>query len=78
MGEAPRERGRPARMHFRCVPLSFPAMRRPVTLPPGTPWARLKRNRGAVAGRARVEERGEAVPVLCGRDARAPGGDFLP
>ena len=32
-GGAPRERGRPARMLSRCVPLSFPAMRYPATLP---------------------------------------------
>ena len=30
---APRERGRPARMHSRCVPLRFPAMRHPATPP---------------------------------------------
>ena len=30
-----RERGRPARMHSRSVPLSFPAMRRPATPPAG-------------------------------------------
>ena len=28
-----RERGRPARMHSRCLPLSFPAMGHPATLP---------------------------------------------
>ena len=27
---------------------------------------------------SRVEAMGEAVPVLCGRDARAPGGGVLP
>ena len=27
-GGAPRERGCPARMHSRCMPLSFPAMQR--------------------------------------------------
>ncbi len=51
--EAPlRERGRLARMHCVGWPLRFPVMRHTATLPPGTPWARLKRNRGAVAGRA--------------------------
>ena len=35
-----RERGRPARMHSRSVPLSFPAMAHPATLPAGTAWAR--------------------------------------
>ena len=33
-----RERGRPARMHSRCVPLSFPAMGHRATLPAGTEW----------------------------------------
>ena len=27
---------------------------------------------------SRVEEMGEAVPVLCGRDARAPGWTLIP
>ncbi|MCY3759172.1 MAG: hypothetical protein OXG96_15755 [Acidobacteria bacterium] len=35
-----RERGRPARMHSRYLPLSFPAMVHPSTLPAETPWAR--------------------------------------
>ena len=34
-GGAPRERGRLARMLFRSVPLSFPAMRHPAALPAG-------------------------------------------
>ena len=38
-GGAPRERGRPARMHSRSVPLSFPAMGYPATLPSRTAWA---------------------------------------
>ena len=42
----PRERGRPARMLFRCVPLSFSAMGHPVTLPARTAWARPKQSRG--------------------------------
>ena len=38
MGGGPtRERGRPARMHSRCVPLSFPAIRRPATKRDGSP-----------------------------------------
>ncbi len=51
-GGAPRERGRPARMHSRCVPLSFPAMQHPATLPTGTAWARPKQSPGVFAGRA--------------------------
>ena len=52
MGGGPtRERGRPARMLFRCVPLSFPAMRRPATLPAVTPWAGPEQSPGAIAGR---------------------------
>ena len=35
-GGTPRERGRPARMHSRCVPLSFPAIGHRATLPAGT------------------------------------------
>ena len=50
-GGAPRERGRLARMHSRRVSLSFPAIRRPFTLPAGTAWARPKQSRGAVSGR---------------------------
>ena len=50
-GGATRERGRPARMLSRCVPLSFPAMRHPATLPAGTARARPKQIPGAVAGR---------------------------
>ena len=42
-GGATRERGRPARMHSRSVPLSFPATRHPATLPAGTAWARQAR-----------------------------------
>ena len=73
-GGAPRERGRPARMHCRCVPLSFPAMP-PAGHPAGgngmgpveaESWRRCRSSR--------VEELGEALPVLCRRDARAPGG----
>ncbi len=45
-----RERGRPARMPSRCVPLSFPAMRHPATLPAGTPWARATQRPGPGAG----------------------------
>ena len=47
-----RERGRPARMHSRCAPLSFPAMWHPATLPAVTAWARTKLGPGAVARRA--------------------------
>ena len=77
-GGATRERGRPARMLSRCVPLSFPAMRHPATLPAGTARARPKQIPGAVAGRARVEEMGEAVPrlVRAGRPRSRVG--FIP
>ena len=68
-----RERGRPARMLFRCVPLSFPAMRHPATLPAGTAWARSKQGPGAVAGRAGWRRWPRLCQELCGRDARAPG-----
>ena len=35
-GGATRERGHPARRHSRCVPLSFPAIPHPATLPART------------------------------------------
>ena len=72
-GGATRERGRPARMLSRCVPLSFPAMRHPATLPAGTAWARPKQGPGAVAGRAGWRRWPRLCQDLCGRDARAPG-----
>ena len=68
-----RERGRPARMHSRCLPLSFPAMGHPATLPAGTAWARPKQSSGAVAGRAGWRRWPRLCQDLCGRDARAPG-----
>ncbi len=43
-GGAPRERGRPARMLSRCVPLSFPAMRLPAAWLAGTASARPKQS----------------------------------
>ena len=46
-----RERGRPARMLSLRLPLSFPAMRHPATLPAETAWARPKQSHGAVAVR---------------------------
>ena len=69
-----RERGRPARMHSRCVPLSFPAMRHPATLPAGTAGARPKQSPGAVAGRPGWRRWPRLCQDLCGRDARVPGG----
>ena len=68
-----RERGRPARMLSRSVPLSFPAMRHPATLPAGTAWARPKQSPGAVAGRLGWRRWPRLCQDLCGRDARAPG-----
>ena len=50
---ATRERGRPARMHSRCVPASFPAMPNPATVPAATPWARPKRSPDATRERGR-------------------------
>ena len=69
-----RERGRPARMHSRCVPLSFPAMPHPVTLPVETAWTRPKQCPGAVAGLPGRRRWPWLCQDLCGRDARAPGG----
>ena len=72
-GGAPRERGRLARMRFRCVPLGFlrfgarrPAARNGMGPAEAGSWRCCRSSR--------VEELGEALPVLCGRDARAPGG----
>ena len=78
MGGGPtRERGRPARMQSRCLPLSFPAMRHPATLPVGTLWALPKQSPGAVAGRLEWRRWPRLCQDWCGRDARAPGG-FIP
>ena len=68
-----RERGRPARILFLELPLSFPAMRQPTTLPAGTEWARPKQSLGAVASRPGWRRRRRLRKDLCGRDARAPG-----
>ena len=60
-------------MLFRRVPLGFPAMARPATLPAGTPWARLKQSPGAHPG-ARAS-RPHAVPLRSAQFPRdgAPG-----
>ena len=73
-----RERGRLARMHSRHVPLSFPAMGHPTTLPAGTAWARPKQSPGAVAGRPGRRSWPRLCQNVCGRDARAPGWAFIP
>ena len=69
-----RERGRPARMHSRSVPLGFPAMGQPATLPAGTAGDRPKQSPGAVAGRA--GSRSWARPCRCcaGGTPALPGG----
>ncbi len=70
----PRERGRPARILSLCLPLSFPAMRQPATLPAGTAWARPKQSPGVFAGRSGSRRWARLCQDFCGRDARAPGG----
>ena len=76
--EAPRrERGRLARILCVGWPLSFPVMRRPATLPAGTAWARLKQNRGAVAGRAGWRRWVRLCQCCAGGTPALPGG-FLP
>ena len=75
-GRHPRERGRLARMLSLGLPLSFPAMRHPATLPAGTAWARPKQSHGAVAVRSGSRRWVRLYQDLCGRDARAPGGPF--
>ena len=76
-GGATRERGRPARMHFRYVPLSFSAMRRPATLPAGMAWARPRQSPDEVACRAGW--RRWARPRQCGAGGTPalPGGHPL-
>ena len=71
---APRERGRPARMHSRLVPLSFPGMGHPATLAARTAWVRPKQSPGAVAGQA--GSRSWARPCQCcaGGTPALPGG----
>ena len=69
----PRERGRPARILSLCLPLGFPAMLQPTTLPAGTAWARPKQSLGALAGRPGSRRWPRLCQDLCGRDARAPG-----
>ena len=71
---ATRERGRPARMRSRSVPLSYPAMRRPATLPAGTPWVRPKQSSGAVAGRAGWRKWPRPCQCCAGRTPVLPGG----
>ena len=68
---APRERGRPARMLSRYVQLSFPAMGDPAG---GYGWGSAEAESWCRCRSSRVEELGQTLPVLCGRDARAPGG----
>ena len=70
----PRERGRLARMLSLGLPLNFPAMRHPATLPAGTAWARPKQSHGVVAVRSGSRRWVRLYQDLCGRDARAPGG----
>ena len=70
----PRERGRPARILSLRLPLGFPAMPQPTTLPAGTAWARPKQSLGALAGRPGWRRWPRLRQELCGRDARAPGG----
>ena len=69
-----RERGRPARMQSRCVPLSFPAMRRPATLPEGTPWARPKQSPGPAAGRSEWSEWARLCQRCAGGTPALPDG----
>ena len=55
MGGGPtRERGRPARMHSRRVPLSSSAMAHAATLTAETAWARPKQSPGATRERGRL------------------------
>ena len=76
-GGATRERGRPARMHSRCVPLSFPAMPHPATLPAGTARARPKQSPGAVAGLAGCRSWVRPCQCCAGGTPAFPGGHPL-
>ena len=72
-----RERGRLARILCVGWPLSFPVMRRPSTLPAANAWARLKRNPGAVAGRAGWKRRVRLCQCCAGGTPALPGGPPL-
>ena len=69
-----RERGRPARMLCRSVPLRFPGMWHPSTLPAGTAWARPTPNPGAVAGRAGWKRWVRLCQCCAGGTPAFPGG----
>ena len=75
-GRPTRERGRLARMLSLGLPLSFPAMRQPAPPAGGNRMGPVEAEPGRRYRSIRVEEMGEALPVLCGRDARAPGWAF--
>ncbi len=76
--EAPlRERGRPARILCVGWPLRFPVMRHTATLPAGNAWARLKRNRGALAGRAGWKRGVKLCQCCAGGTPALPGGHPL-
>ena len=75
MGGGPtRERGRPARMHSRCVPLGLPAMGQPATVPAGRPWAWPKQSSEAVAGRAGSRSWARPCQRCAGGTPALPGG----
>ena len=77
-GGATRERGRPARMLSRCVPLSFPAMRPPGHPAGGNGMGSAEADSWRRCRSTRVEEMAEAVPrlVRAGRPRSRVG--FLP
>ena len=72
-GGATRERGRPARMLVRCVPLSFPAMGHPATLA-GKAWAGPKQSPGAAAGRPGWRRWPRLCQDCAGGTPALPGG----
>ena len=74
----PRERGRPARMRSRRVPLSFSATRHPATQPAGTAWARTSQSPGGtVAGRPGWRSWERLCECGAGGTPALPGGLHL-
>jgi len=64
-------------MHSRLVPLMFPAMGHPATLPAGMAWARSKQSSGAVAGLHGWRRWGRLCQCGAGGTPALPGGHPL-
>ena len=79
MGEGAPPGARASRPHsLRWVAAQFPRDAAPVHPAGGNGLGSAEAESWRRCRSSRVEERGEAVPVFCGRDARAPGVGFIP